>query len=88
MGAIMTALELLGARIRARRRRLGISQEALADLAGLHRTYVGGIERGERNVAVLNLLRLARALKLRPSSLLRSLDLRPDLYPPFENQER
>lgn len=47
-----------------------ISQEGLADLAGLHRTYVGGIERGERNVSFGNLLKLARALGVRPSELL------------------
>jgi len=44
------------------RKKLGISQEALADLAGLHRTYVGSIERGERNVSIDNIERLARAL--------------------------
>lgn len=75
----MTPLEVLGSAIRARRNRLGISQEALAELAGLHRTYIGGIERGERNVAVLNLLRLARALRTRPSKLLRCLDSHPEL---------
>ena len=47
-----------------RRKALGISQEELADLAGLHRTYVGSIERGERNVSIDNIERLADALEL------------------------
>ena len=49
----------------------GVSQEALADLAGLHRTYVGSVERGERNVAVDNMEALANALGLDISELLR-----------------
>ena len=84
----MTPLEALGAAIRARRNRLGVSQETLAELAGLHRTYIGGIERGERNVAVLNLLRLARALRIRPSNLLRCLDSHSELYPSTRVAER
>lgn len=52
------------ANLRARRKALGISQEELADLAGLHRTYVGSIERGERNVSIDNIERLADALDL------------------------
>jgi transcriptional regulator with XRE-family HTH domain len=60
----------LGRAIRELRRGAGISQEGLADRSGLHRTYVGGIERGERNVSFSNLLRLANALGVRPSELL------------------
>jgi transcriptional regulator with XRE-family HTH domain len=63
-------LKKLGARIRELRETAGISQEELADRAGLHRTYVGGIERGERNVGVLNLVQIARALKVKPADLL------------------
>jgi transcriptional regulator with XRE-family HTH domain len=60
----------LGKAIRELRGSAGIpSQEDLADRAGLHRTYVGGIERGERNVSFGNLLRLAGALGVRPSEL-------------------
>ena len=62
-------LSRLGARIRALREAAGISQEELANRADLHRTYIGGIERGERNVGVLNLLQIARALKVRPAEL-------------------
>ncbi len=60
----------LGLAIREVRLRVGISQEGLADRAGMHRTYVGGIERGERNVSFGNLLKLASALEVRPSELL------------------
>jgi transcriptional regulator with XRE-family HTH domain len=60
----------LGSAIRELRRASGISQEVLAASCGLHRTYIGGIERGERNVSFANLLRIADALDVRPSRLL------------------
>lgn len=60
----------LGRTIRQLRRAIGISQETLADRTGLHRTYVGGIERGERNPSYTNLLKLSAALKVSPSQLL------------------
>jgi transcriptional regulator with XRE-family HTH domain len=50
-----------------------MSQEQLAERAGLHRTYVGAIERGERNVSLKNILRLARALGTRGSELLEGI---------------
>jgi len=56
--------------LRAERKRLGLSQEDLADLAGLHRTYVGSIERGERNVSIDNMEALAIALKVNLQALL------------------
>jgi len=61
---------VLGRAIRKRRLALALSQEKLAENAGLHWTYIGGIERGERNVSLLNIVRIARALKTRVSELL------------------
>lgn len=60
----------LGHAIRALRRPAGLSQDELAQRCGLHRTYVGGIERGERNPSFANLVKIARALQVRPSELL------------------
>lgn len=59
-----------GDRLREIRRKRGISQEKLADLAGLHRTYVSGVERGERNISLLNIERLAIALDVAMSDLM------------------
>ena len=61
-----TDLQRFGSRVRAERERLGVSQEELADRAGMHRTYLGGVERGERNVGLLNVLRIASALGVAP----------------------
>ena len=60
----------LGRAVRDLRDARGVSQEDLAHLSGMHRTYLGGIERGERNVSYANLLRLAEALGVAPSQLL------------------
>lgn len=65
--------EELGRRVRARRLELGHSQEAFAQIVGLHRTYVGGVERGERNVSLYNIVRLAEALALDPADLVGGL---------------
>ncbi|MBP0016782.1 MAG: helix-turn-helix transcriptional regulator [Cyanobacteria bacterium SBLK] len=67
-------LSRLGQRIRNLRLAKGLSQEDLAELASLHRTYIGGIERGERNVAFLNLIRLAKALEVSLSELMDGVD--------------
>jgi transcriptional regulator with XRE-family HTH domain len=60
----------IGERVRKQRQERGLSQEDLALECGLDRTYVGGIERGERNVGVLNLVVIARALRVRAADLL------------------
>jgi transcriptional regulator with XRE-family HTH domain len=64
------ALVMLGSRVRAIRLTREISQEELADKCGLHRTYIGGVERGERNIGFINLLAVAEALEVPPSALL------------------
>lgn len=61
---------MVGLRVREIRTRRGWSQEQLGFKSGLHRNYIGGIERGERNVAVVNLYRLAKALRVPPRDLL------------------
>jgi transcriptional regulator with XRE-family HTH domain len=53
----------LGREVRRRRQKLGFSQEAFADACGLDRTYIGGIERGERNVSLINIEKIAKSLK-------------------------
>jgi transcriptional regulator with XRE-family HTH domain len=60
----------LGAAIRERRQATGLSQEALAEKARLHRTYIGMVERAERNVSVDKLDQIATALAVRASALL------------------
>ena len=62
-----------GKAVRQRRHKLGVSQEAFADLCGLDRTYLGGIERGERNVALVNIEKIARALRIPLSELFRGV---------------
>jgi transcriptional regulator with XRE-family HTH domain len=69
-------LQRFGVRVRAERERQGLSQEELATRAGLHRTYLGGVERGERNVGLLNLIRIAKGLCVLPSTLLLDIDKR------------
>ncbi len=62
--------QAFGRAVRRRREALGISQEELADRAGLHRTYIGDVERGERNIALVNIVKLAKALGVKSSSLM------------------
>ena len=59
-----------GEKLRQIRRDRGVSQEKLAELAGLHRTYVSSIERGERNVSLVNIERLATALGVTMADLM------------------
>lgn len=58
-----------GQRVRARRKELGLIQIALATRAGLHRNYLGDVERGKRNISLVNIHKLARALELEPGEL-------------------
>jgi transcriptional regulator with XRE-family HTH domain len=69
--------------VRRRRSDLNLSQEKLAEAAGIHRTYVGGIERGERNVSLINILSLAEALELRPSELMKRYEAQLQLAEEF-----
>jgi transcriptional regulator with XRE-family HTH domain len=64
---------LFGNRLRKLRLQRKLSQEKLAELADLHRNYVGGIERGERNVALVNIVKIARALGVRPAKLIETI---------------
>lgn len=57
-----TELLEFGGRVSALRRTKGLSQQQLANKTGLHRTYIGGVERGERNISLLNIHRIATAL--------------------------
>lgn len=59
-----------GLKVRMRRYEVGITQEELAEQADLHPTYVGSVERGERNIALENIIALAKALKCSPKDLL------------------
>jgi transcriptional regulator with XRE-family HTH domain len=65
----------LGRAIRARRQGAALSQEALADAAEIDRSHMGKIERGERNVTFLNIVRIAVALDCKPSELLIDADM-------------
>jgi transcriptional regulator with XRE-family HTH domain len=59
-----------GLAVRRARERLDVSQDKLAELADLHRTYVGSVERGERNVSLINIAALAKALRTTPTRLM------------------
>jgi len=69
-----TAKAAFGATIRRLRLEKGFSQEALAERASLHRTYVGSIERGERNVSLENMLKLAGALSVPLHEVIRATE--------------
>lgn len=68
-------LVALGKAIRAFRLKNGLSQEALANEIGIDRSYMGGIERGEHNVAIINLSKIAKTLKIKASDLLAAAGL-------------
>ncbi len=68
------ALILFGRTVRALRKDAGYSQEAFGDLCGIDRSYMGGIERGEHNIALLNILKILSALQTEPSAFFRFMD--------------
>src|SRR3989304_2039115 len=62
--------QTFAARVREERKLWGLSQEGPAEKSGLHRTYIGSVERGERNVSIDNIERIAKALDVKPADLL------------------
>ena len=66
-------LEKFGEKVREERLKRGLSQEELATRAGVHRTYIGMIERGEKNITLLNIKKVAKALDLSIDKLLTNL---------------
>lgn len=77
---ISTAAGVLGERVRDRRQQLGLSQEAMASAIGIHWSFLGQIERGQRNINLHNLLKLAAGLGVDPADLVRGLA--PPEHPP------
>ncbi|WP_269813998.1 helix-turn-helix domain-containing protein [Simplicispira lacusdiani] len=68
-------MRAFGLALKYHRQASGLSQEALAELCGLHRTYVGGIERGERNLGLLNIFAVCDALTIAPEAIFRTTSL-------------
>lgn len=66
-------LEKFGKRVRDERLKQGLSQEQLAEKAGLHRTYIGMIERAEKNITLINIEKVAKALEISVEELLRGI---------------
>jgi transcriptional regulator with XRE-family HTH domain len=62
-----------GKAVRHRRQKLGVSQEEFADMCNLDRTYVGGVERGERNLSLINIERIALAFRISLSELFKGV---------------
>lgn len=65
-----TTLEKFGDKVREERHKHGLSQEELASMAGVHRTYIGMIERAEKNITLSNIEKIAKALGIKPSELI------------------
>lgn len=68
-------LVAFGLAVRKARKRKGLSQESLADLCGLHRTYIGGVERGERNLTLKSMVQISSALDTSVSKLVAEAEL-------------
>lgn len=68
-------LKFLGSRIRDMRKSQRLSQEQLAEVSGLHHTYIGAVERGERNISIKSLLKITNALKIPIGEVFESVDL-------------
>jgi transcriptional regulator with XRE-family HTH domain len=66
----MTEPQLVGKNVKGYREKLGLSQEALADIAGVHRTYINQVEQGRMNISVINIFKIAKALKIEANLLL------------------
>ncbi|TDD62055.1 XRE family transcriptional regulator [Kribbella antibiotica] len=66
-----------GRRVRERRNELGLSQEALADVVGLHWTFIGQVERGQRNLALHNIVKVAAGLSVDAGNLVTGLPAPP-----------
>lgn len=69
-------LKRFGARVKTERERQTLSQEALAERAGLHRTYISDVERGARNIGLVNVIKIAKALGVSASTLVSAVDSR------------
>jgi len=67
----MDTLKHFGDKVRELRMKRGLSQEQLAELSGLHRTYISSLELGKRNVSLINIFALAKALGVTPDKLLK-----------------
>jgi len=68
-------LRAFGEKVRSERKKQGLSQEELGHKSGLDRSYVGGVERGERNLSLINIIALARALNVAPATFFESVEL-------------
>ena len=68
------AARIFGQRVRANRQRLGISQETLAQLSGVHWTFIGQVERGGRNLSLHNIIKIASGLDVDPAVLVGGID--------------
>lgn len=73
MGVKNQSLVEFGKKVKAARRGMDLSQEELASRANLHRTYIGMIERGEKNITLINILKISHALNISAGALLESI---------------